>query len=256
MLERMLVKLGLTHNSRCVISHPKSGRTWLRVMLDELGIRCDYTHAGPEKKGDLHFNDLSTKLKHDYKRVLILTRDPRDVAVSNFHQKTKRSEESHQFHGEMAEFIRDPHLGLEKAAHFNLLWAAYAQDNERGMIVSYEAMQADTIGSMIRIARFFGADPSSGKVAEVVARNEFSRMQERERSGEFARKYGRPLMPRDTNDPSTFKVRRGQVGSYRDELSPEDVAYCDAKLAELDYFNRMAALTRENGDSTLSRSIA
>src|ERR1043166_6336340 len=102
----------------CVVSHPKSGRTWLRVMLDELGIVADYTHAGPAKKGHQHYKDLSTDLPRPYKRILILTRDPRDAAVSGYHQSIRRAHESHRISGTMSEFLRDPRIGIQKAAHF------------------------------------------------------------------------------------------------------------------------------------------
>lgn len=254
MLSRLLSKFRRRPiPSRCVISHPKSGRTWLRVMLDGLGIEADYTHAGPAKKGYLHYSELSTKLKHPYERILILTRDPRDAAVSGFHQMTKRSEESHRFTGTIGEFLRDPNVGLPKAAHFCLLWAGFAANRKDAMVVSYEDLQADTAGTLLRIAGFFGASPSREKVEEVVTQNSFSQMQERERVGEFAKSYGRRLLPRDPGDPSTFKVRRGRVGGYRDELPPEDIAYCDGLLEELDYFNRMAVLTVDDGQSGQSR---
>jgi hypothetical protein len=242
MLTKLLSKLSHKHPPRCVVSHPKSGRTWLRVMLDELGIDADYTHAGPRRKGYMHYKDLSTQLKRPYERILILTRDPRDAAVSGYHQMTRRSHESHQFSGTMGEFLRDPRVGIEKAAHFNLLWAEFAAGRTDAMLVSYEDLKADTVGTMLSAARFFGSDPTRAEVEAVVERNEFSRMQERERKGEFSKTYGRPLVPRDMSDPTSFKVRRGKVGSYRDELSAEDRAYVDAKLAELDYFGRMERL--------------
>lgn len=235
--------LSIFRRRNCVVSHPKSGRTWLRVMLDDLGIRADYTHAGPAKKGYLHYKELSTNLPRPYARILILTRDPRDAAVSGYHQMTKRSEESHRFAGTMGEFLRDPRLGVEKAAHFNLLWAEFAAGREDAIVVSYEDMLADTVGMVTTIARFFGADPSRHEVEDIVGRNAFPRMQERERSGELGKTYGAPLAPRDAEDPSTYKVRRGRVGGYREELSSDDIAYCDATLYDLDYFNRMEQLT-------------
>src|SRR5688572_6892842 len=34
-----------------VVSFPKAGRTWLRVMLDELGLPFDYRHDGSTHSG-------------------------------------------------------------------------------------------------------------------------------------------------------------------------------------------------------------
>jgi hypothetical protein len=225
----------------CVVSHPKSGRTWLRVMLDDLGIAAEYTHAGPKVKGWMHYEDLTTELPHAYDRILVLTRDPRDSTVSGFHQMTKRSRDSHKFHGTMSAFVRDPRLGILKAAHFNLLWGKYAAEHDNTMVVSYEEMKKDTVGVLLTVARFFGLDPNRAEVEEIVARNEFSRMQQRERSGELGKAYGAILAPSDPSDTTTYKVRRGTVGSHADELTPEDIAYCESALADLQYFERMRA---------------
>jgi hypothetical protein len=225
-------------------------------MLDDLGIHADYTHAGPKVKGWMHYKDLTTELPHPYERILVLTRDPRDSTVSGFHQMTRRTRESHRFHGSMAEFVRDPRLGIQKAAHFNLLWGRYAADHDHAMLITYEDMKADAAGVLLDVAAFFGFHPSRMEVEAVVSRNEFSRMQERERSGELAKQYGGILAPRDPNDPTTYKVRRGTIGGHADELTPADIAYCESVLADLDYFNRMDVFfTRQKsaGASTESR---
>jgi len=40
------------------------------------------------------------------------------------------------------------------------------------------------------------------------------------------------LMPRDKNDPESFKTRRGKVGGYVDYLTPQDIEFLDAKMRE------------------------
>jgi hypothetical protein len=73
----------------------------------------------------------------------------------------------------------------------------------------------------------------------------FDRMRAREASGELAKRYGRALTPGDPTDADSFKVRRGVIGGYRDELSAEDVTFCDDWLARLAYEPAVAqALTR------------
>ena len=44
------------------------------------------------------------------------------------------------------------------------------------------------------------------------------------------------LRPGDPARPNSFKVRRGRVGGYRDDLGPESIAYVDAAVARLDPF--------------------
>jgi hypothetical protein len=44
------------------------------------------------------------------------------------------------------------------------------------------------------------------------------------------------LRPGDPSRPDSFKVRRGRVGGYREDLGPESIAYVDAAVARLDPF--------------------
>ena len=104
-----------------VISHPKSGRTWLRLMLDQLGIGgVRFSHAGSTEEASI----TSRRLRHGVrwwngKRVLLLIRDPRDTAVSFYFQATRRS---HVYSGKLGDFLRDPRFGIERIIQFDLLW--------------------------------------------------------------------------------------------------------------------------------------
>jgi alcohol sulfotransferase len=43
---------------------------------------------------------------------------------------------------------------------------------------------------------------------------------------------GGRMMPRDKDNPDSFKVRRAKVGGYRDYFTDEEVATIDARLAD------------------------
>ena len=46
---------------------------------------------------------------------------------------------------------------------------------------------------------------------------------------------GGRMMPRDKDNPDSYKVRRAKVGGYRDYFTDEEVAAIDARVAaELD----------------------
>jgi hypothetical protein len=222
-----------------VVSYPKSGRTWLRVMFDELGVDADFTHNSPRDKSKLSFDQLTTRTERTYGKILVLVRDPRDTLVSAFHQSTKRADE---FSGGITDYVRSPFFGIEKIARFNLLWTQYAIEHRNAAVTTYEWLRADTIGEMARLLQFFGRRAPRDRVAAVVAKNEFKKMQERERSGELAKRYGSIVAPADPSDPSTFKVRRGIVGGHKEELSSDDLAYVNDVLDRLDYAKRMKAL--------------
>ena len=43
---------------------------------------------------------------------------------------------------------------------------------------------------------------------------------------------GGRMVPRDKDNPDSYKVRKGKVGGYRDYFTDEEVAAIDARLAE------------------------
>jgi hypothetical protein len=83
------------------------------------------------------------------------------------------------------------------------------------------------------IIAFFGAEVDHARIHHVVADSTFERMQEKEKAGEYASVYGKILSPADPEQPDSFKVRKGVVGGYVDELSDDDIAYCDQIVERL-----------------------
>jgi hypothetical protein len=56
-------------------------------------------------------------------------------------------------------------------------------------------------------------------------------MKKLERAGAFDSKI---LRAGDTQDPESFKVRRGKIGGFADYLSPNDQRFAAAALGRLD----------------------
>ena len=243
--ESIRASLGLPFR-RAVISYPKSGRTWLRVMLDELGVGARYTHAGAGHNARRPISELT--VDHKFKRGVLLLRDPRDTVVSGFHQATKRIL---RCDGAISDFIRDPCHGIEKCARFNLMWHERARSANNMLITSYEALHRDAVGELRRITDFFGQRQSQARIEETVQRNSFEHMQRREGDGSYLR-YGNILKPGNPRDINSYKVRRGKIGGYRDELSASDIDYCDSLLERLGYFEQVTEQPPSNG--TASRS--
>ena len=52
----------------------------------------------------------------------------------------------------------------------------------------------------------------------------------------------RGLQPRDPSNPNSFKVRRGKVDGWKDELDPQTQDFANEMLDRFDYFRRMSAL--------------
>jgi hypothetical protein len=211
------------------VSFPKSGRTWLRVMLDDLGLWLDYSHADSDHrtgKGVDELPDPSAMLGR--RKVIFLHRDPRDVVISGYFETSRRMGGERLYRGSLSDFIRDPRHGIEKIVRFNEAWLTACARRSDVCILSYEDVHGDTAAALRRIARFLGKRKSEQRIARAVEAGRFDVMREREATGAYAARYGSKLRPKDSSDPDSFKVRRGVVGGWRDYLSPDDSAYCES----------------------------
>ena len=65
-----------------LVSFPKSGRTWVRVMLDRLDLPISYNHDGSQYALSKDFRNLKpTQGNYQGERIVFLHRDPRDTAA-------------------------------------------------------------------------------------------------------------------------------------------------------------------------------
>lgn len=223
-------RAGRTFN---VVSFPKSGRTWLRVMLDGLKLDAKYTHDGSGHSKTGHVEELQPASEaFAGKTIVFLYRDPRDTVVSGYFQTAKRLG---GYEGTISDFIRDPRHGIEKIVRFNMEWLARGADLGKFHAVTYEDLKADTVGALSTIVGFVGAERTPQEIATTVDEASFEKMQARERSGELAERYGRILAPADSKDPNSYKVREGIVGGFRKHLGDDDIAFCDEVVVRLGY---------------------
>jgi hypothetical protein len=218
---------------RCLVSFPKSGRTWLRRLLDGVEIETDRSHAGSSHTEAMLFEELGTQVANEYDKILLLIRDPRDTAVSGYHWS--RTNVEPRYTGTLGDFLRDPRHGVEKIARFNLMWSGLEGRN-LGM-VTYEDLRADTLGCMKLIVDFLGASATENSLRKAIDFNSFAAMQQRE--AEKAAKRAVKSGQTPTLDQNSFKTRRGVVGGYKSEATPEDIEYCDRILNELRYQERI-----------------
>ncbi len=239
-----------------VISYPKSGRTWLRVLvgkalclqygldrrylLDTLDLtgaagvlRTELHHDHSELRDDLDYEALPED-KHAYRgrKVIFLARDPRDVLVSSYFEATRRAflfdGKPIAFRGSVADFVRSPVLGARKVAAFYDIWARNRAVPSDFLLVRYERLRTAPADVLRQVLRFIGAEADHEHVAEAVAYGGFGHMRGLERANAFEDPR---LQPGDLRDPQSYKVRRGLVGGYVDYLSRKDIAYIDRELA-------------------------
>ncbi len=229
-----------------IVSYPKAGRTWLRVMLgyylcesygfDEEGMLdthtltggarlspTQFTHDHSSIMGGLSVSELSSdKRAYSDKRIIFLQRGLKDLLVSCFFQATKRVG---QFQDNLQEFLRDERFGAIKAATFHANWYAAQTVPREFLAIRYEDLHLDPHLELQHVLKAIGVDaPDAGKVDSAVRFGEFDNMQTLERADHFNTEI---LRPGSGEDGESFKVRSGKIGGYENYLCAEDIAYID-----------------------------
>jgi hypothetical protein len=238
-----------------IVSHPKCGRTWLRLMIGK--ALCDHYGLDPSDMLNLHITSVNaglTKmhLTHDGtsaadripyrrlpadkggfagKRVLFLARDPKDVMASFYFHTTHRMHPGYRFHGSASEFIRDDSLGIRKLLTFYRIWNENRQVPSAFLPLHYEDMHRDAARCLRAALDFIGAaDVPDSTVANAVAFGDIRNMRKLETANRFK---SRAMKLRADGQVGALKVRRGKVGGHREDFSAADIAYLDATIAEL-----------------------
>jgi len=240
-----------------IVSFGKSGRTWLRVMLSRFfGIRY-----GLPEKSLMGFDNLSRRhrsipkllfthdnyladftgertSKSDYfgNRVLLLVRDPADVAVSQYFQwrhrmkPRKKRINAYPAHGtemEVADFVLDEGGVLVRIVEFMNLWASERERfGDALMIVRYEDLRAEPEAWLAKVLAFLGTPGSQEEIEQAVAFASVDNMRKMELTRGF-QGGGRRMRAGDEKNPDSYKVRRAKVGGYRDYFSADELSRID-----------------------------
>jgi hypothetical protein len=225
------------------LSYPKSGRTWVRFMLDRAGLPMDYSHAGTGSRRHAlgtPFHAVNPD-KYAGRRTVFMYRNPIDTTVSFYFQVHRRElipwtpryfarllpylAAGRWPPKDLKRFIRHPGYGVEKVCKFNRAWLDHLANRPDALILTYEELMADGKATMARLLEFLGAD--SARAGELVDYGRFENMQRVETTDP----KGRNLAPGIEGDPESLKVRRGKVRGYVDYLDEETIALCRATAA-------------------------
>jgi hypothetical protein len=244
-----------------VVSFGKSGRTWLRVLLERLRVHSNGNGGRPLSmiRGmfrrdaskpriffthDNYIKDYSghADSKADFygRRVVLLVRDPRDATVSQYfqwqHRMNRMKTRLNHYPPKGTEvsvydFVMNPVYGLVRCTDFMNLWAREADQVQDLLIVRYEDMRREPVEVLSRIAAFIGEEAKPEFIEEAVEYASVANMRKLESTNRFAFAGGR-LKPGDKNNPDSYKVRRAKVGGYRDYFDEEQIEKIDRYVAE------------------------
>ncbi len=247
---RLLASYRRARTDVYLVSFPKCGRTWVRVLLGRtfqqlFDLPADADLVELHRLAELdervpcvvatHDDDAQWKAPDDVEvdksryrgtPVVLLVRDPRDVIVSLYHQRRGRNG---GYTGSLEQFLTERVGGFESLLRFYDAWAAELDTPGRTLVVRYEDVHARPAAELRRVLAFIGlAEVPADVVADAVEFASFDHMRQLEESGAFA---SEKLRPGTVGDPSTYKTRKGRVGGHRDELTLEQIADLDRAMA-------------------------
>ena len=243
-----------------LMSWGKSGRTWLRVMLsrfyqlaydlpDGLMLEFDNLHRTNPAIPRVFFthgnylrdytNIWDNKSPFYPQKVLMLVRDPRDIAVSQYFQWKYRMRPVKRMLNDypvdeadvsIYDFMMNPDAGLPKIIDFLEIWQRELPKVRESLVLRYEDMRADPEAALRRALDFLGTPGTDRQIHEAAAYASYDNMRKLEQKQVF-RSSGTRLAPGDQANPQSYKVRRAKVGGYRDYFDDQQVAAIDALLA-------------------------
>lgn len=241
-----------------IISHPKCGRTWLRMLIGKAicdkfnlseefildtvkltgmaglaGVGWTHEHSGdlrPSLTGNRFVRFATDKSTFQNKKVIFLCRDPKDVLVSFYFHTEKRANKK-AFEGNISEFIRSRRFGITKLIEYYNVWYKNQEVPEDFLLIKYEDLHRDPHKTMKLVLEFIGVnDIETEIIDDAVKFSSFSNMKKMEKNKEI--KY-KNMQPGNVNDDESYKVRKGKVSGYLDYLSQEDIQYIDKVVAKM-----------------------
>lgn len=253
MSSRFFRKFVRSHEVVKVISFPKTGSTWLRVLLgryfqllwslDEL-VLLEETEAekaifaahqvpaigvshGALEWSQQTANDLTyASVVEPYADipVIVLTRHPLDTLLSLYMQRKYRSAtQAGTQIGSLSEFIGDPVMGLDKFIRLHNLWIG----KPSLLIVRYEDLRADTAEQILRLLNFVGApidNAALSKAVEFASFNNMKSMEQSDKAPHYKSSGFNIFATGDRTNPNAYHVREGRIGGYRDHLTAWETA--------------------------------
>jgi len=233
-------------------SYPRSGNTWTRFLVGNfLNSNQPVTFLNVERLVPDMYKTADWVLRrcprprvlksHEsfdarYRRVIYIVRDPRDVAISNYHWEMKLRSIPEDC--PIEEFVPLWMSGNfwrrigSWADHVNS-WLATRQGHEGFIMIRYEDLQASPQRELTRVAQFMGMSPDTQRVARAIELSSAANMRKMEETQ--GKKW---VATFHTRSDKPF-VRKASSGGWRAVLQEKTVLYMEARWApimkKLDY---------------------
>lgn len=240
-----------------LVSYPKSGNTWVRFLLANLlypnetvgfaNINRLLPAPGVSSRRFLKSLPRPRILKsHEpfdvrFRKVIYLVRDPRDVAVSEYHFDLKKryidSDVSlEQF---VKRFIAGTTSSYGSWWEHAASWIAARQNNPAFLLVRYEDLLSDSVPELAKVAEFLGIQAGTERLQTAIDRSHADRM----------RKLEQQQSDKWTGTKNTRKeipfVRSASAGGWKNALPPHSVEEIESAWFPLMNLLRYELSTRE-----------
>ena len=214
-----------------LVSYPKSGNTWTRLLIANLlspGQPADFRAINrlvpdPASETKRHFirmprpRVIKSHFVFDprYPRVIYIVRDPRDVVLSEYHyqRKTRNIDDRSPLEDYVRRFIAGETYPENGSWGEHVTgWLSARDGDPRFLLLRYENMLSHPQDEVARIAAFLDISASPQRIAEIVALSSVDRMRELEASQSDASS----LMKGSRNDVAF--IRAAKSGGWRSDL--------------------------------------
>lgn len=210
-------------NNTILISYPKSGRTWLRMIfaatLKEQNVNTDKSEMMPA----FHYSvdEVLARIGSDVK-VIFLHREPGDVVVSYHAEKSTSLRSGSVYPHGLSNFIRDPQFGIENTVKFNQEWLSRGSKEFKDFtVISYEDLQNLKESEVARIYKKIKFNFKIEDVKKAFEYSSFNNMKKIEQTnkGNLLKSY------KGNFGKSAGRVRSGKMNDYINVVSEKDLMY-------------------------------
>ncbi len=240
---------GLTPRDVFVASYPRSGSTWLRFLLFETLTRNDAGFDNVNRMiPDVGMHGAATSLlpnqgrlikthepyRPEYRRAVYVARDVRDVVLSEYAYQNALGRVRGTFDDYLNEFLRGTATGYGSwQEHVHGWLDSPLADRGDLLVVIYSDLRKDTQNRMEQILDFLGVSVDRKIIANAIRNNEFQKMRAKEDRSPQLGKSG---------DENRRFVRKGSVGGWREQLTPDQLERIEHKAGKM-----LARLGLESG---------
>lgn len=228
-----------------LVSFPKSGNTWTRFLVANLlypDTPANFANIyklipDPEGTPKKYFDSMRrprvikshTCFDPAYPRVIYIVRDPRDVALSQYHYHRKRRliADDYPLADFVTRFVAGETCDYGSWAENVSTWLVARRNHSKFLLLRYEDMIADTARELAKVASFMGIPAGSEQLLTAVERSSADNMRKLEKMQSHV-----STMTKRSRQDLPF-VRSASKGGWKTNLPEPLVAKIEAAWGPL-----------------------